>query len=234
MRPQVKVFKKLSLSLAVLLVGCAAQAATVNVVGNCYREVSPDRIYIVLTAVTLEKDASAAAKKVSAQYEDVRKEIKKMNLKNLRLQTASYTVNPEWDYSNNKRVLRGYSASMGLRIETSELVRVGEILSLSARLNVREVSSPTPFLSPALSQKESEECLSEAVQSARYKAEKMANAAKMKLSELESLSETRSDGGPRPMMYASDMATEKVSASVNYEVAPLSVSVSVNAVYGLK
>jgi uncharacterized protein YggE len=222
---------------ALILIGVQSvfAAPTVTVNGQCVKEVAPDRFYIIMTARVIEKEAGAAAKKVTAQYEEIRKEVKKMSLKDVKLQTANYSVNAEWDYSNNKRVMRGFSASMGLRVETSEMTKAGELLVLSGKLGVQDVSSPVTFLSTALSQKENEECLQVAVKSALGKAEKMAAAAGMKIAGLLNLNESGRDNAPVPMYAMAESSMAKSGGQqMNFEIAPLTVNVVISATYNLK
>ena len=206
-------------------------APQVMVEGVCQKDVTADRISIVLSARSLEKEASVAAKKVTAKYEEIRQEVKKLNLKDLKLQTINYTVSPEWDYTNNKRSLRGYSANMGLKVETSDVQKAGELLNLSIKTGAQEVSTPMPFLSQSLYQKEYEECLQVAVKSARLKAEKMAQAAGLKVSNLESLSEFKPQSQPGPVYAAKNMMAE---AAPSFESQPLSIQVTITATYALK
>jgi uncharacterized protein len=227
--------KQILFSVFIFATHIVLAAPTITVNGQCVKEVAPDRFYIIMTARVLEKEAGAAAKKVTAQYEEIRKEVKKMNLKDVKLQTSNYSVNAEWDYSNNKRVMRGYNASMGLRIETSEMTRAGELLVLSGKLGVQDVSSPVTFLSTALSQKENEECLQVAVKSALGKAEKMAAAAGMKIAGLLNLNESGRENAPVPMYAMTESSMAKSGGQqMNFEIAPLTVNVVISATYNLK
>lgn len=228
---------KLGLGLAILFATTSTFAAPLlSVTGQCQKKVQPDRVAIVMSARALEKDAAVASKKVTAQYENLRKEIRKLDLKDLQLRTDNYSVSPEWDYSNNKRTLRGYSASMGLRIETSELGRIADLLMLSSKLGIQDVGSPQTFLSTELSQKEYEACLKVAVQHARSKAEKMASAAGLAIKDLATLNESRASEGPSPVhmaMAKQEMAMDEAQRPT-IEIAPETLEVTIFASYNLK
>lgn len=219
-----------------LFLSTAAAAADIFVTGKCRKDVEPDRVSVVLGSRTTEKDAATASKKVTATYEAIRKEVRKLNLKDLRLQTANYSVTPEWDYSTQKRVFKGYTAAMGLEVETSEIPRVGELFALTSKLGLQDVSGLTTFLSPALVKTEHENCLGVAVKEARVKAEKMSAAANLKLGDLITLSEMAPDA-PMPMMGRSSkmmMAESASDSGAGMEVKPISVEIVIYAKYALK
>lgn len=222
------------LTFILLSANLASAAPLLSVTGQCHKKVQPDRVAIVMSARALEKDASLASKKVTAQYEALRKDVRKLDLKDLQLRTDNYSISPEWEYGNNKRTLRGYNASMGLRIETSDLQRIGELLMLSAKLGIQDVGSPLTFLSNDLAQREYEACLKVAVQSARSKAEKMANAAGLSVKDLASLNETRPSAEPVPMAAAMEEKAMDQASAPTIEIAPETVDVTVYASYNLK
>ena len=168
--------KQLNLALVCLLSTSIASAGQLSVSGQCQKEVTPDRVSVTLTSRALEKDPKSASAKASAQYEKLKAELKKLNLKDSRINTSGFNVSQEWDYNNGKRSLRGYSATVSLTSETSEVSRTGEILDLAARLNVEEVGTPSTYLSPALAKSEYESCLDVAIKHAKDKAASMAAA----------------------------------------------------------
>ena len=211
-------------------------ASQLSVSGQCQREITPDRVSVTLTSRALEKDPKTASSKASAQYEKVKAELKKLNLKDSRISTSGFNVNQEWDYNNSKRVLRGYSATVSLTNETSEVSRAGEILDIAAKLNVEEVGTPTTFLSPALEKKEYESCLEVAIKHAKSKAERMATAAGLGLGKLMTLNENKGSAEPIPMAHrqmemAADMAS---SQKVSFDSKPSTIDVTVSATYDLK
>ena len=214
----------------------ANAAPTVSVNGHCRKLVTPDRIAVVMSARATEKYPRPEQKKATAQYENLRKEVKKLNLKDAQLQTVNYSVNADWDYGNNRRTLRGYTATAGLRVETSETTRISEVLALTSKLGIQDVESPVTFLSPDLNQKEYEGCLKVAVESARAKAEKMAAAAGKSISDLATLDENREMIGPvpQPMAKAMNMTEMASDAGPAFEIRSEQIEVTIYAKYNLK
>lgn len=220
-----------------MLTSSLCSAAQLSVSGQCQKEVTPDRVSVTLTSRALEKDPKSASAKASAQYEKLKAEIKKLNLKDSRVSTSGFNVNQEWDYNNGKRILRGYSATISLTAETAEVSRAGEVLDIAAKLNIEEVGTPSTFLSPALAKKEYESCLEVAIKHARAKAEKMAVAAGQSLGKLVTLNENKDNSQPIPLVQhrqmemASDMTAGK---QVSFDSRPSNVDVTISATYDLK
>lgn len=219
----------------IMLVGSISFAGQLSVTGECQKEVTPDRVSVTLTSRALEKDPKTASNKVSAQYEKLKAELKKLNLKDFRVSTSGFNVNQEWDYGNNKRTLRGYSASVSLTSETSEVARAGEILDAAAKLNIEEVGTPSTFLSPALEKKEYESCLEVAIKHAKDKAGAMASAAGLSLGKLLTLNENKlMDVQPVPISRAKTMMADSVASGATFDTRPSNVDVNVYATYDLK
>ena len=215
-------------------------AANVTVSGVCQKKVTPDRIAVVITAQHTAKDPSVASEKVNAQYEKLKGAVKKLKLNDLELETSTYSVSPDWDYSvQNKPTLKGYTAQMGLRIETSELQRMGEILALAADLDFANINTPQTSLSIPLFETETQNCLAIAVKQAEQKARKMADAIGMQINNLLNLQEN--SGNTIPMMQENSMlmAGDVVNARSAFKAPQIEIrseiiSASVMAQYELK
>lgn len=147
----------------------------IQVNGSCTTQVVPDRAASTLSSEFKEKDVASASKKATETYERVREAIKALNLKDLELSTQHYQVS-EWDeWQKNSRVHLGYRVSIGLRVSTSEVSRMGEVFAIAAREKLKDVGHLSLFLSNEKREKEHLECLKKAAADSRVKAEKLAS-----------------------------------------------------------
>lgn len=227
-----KLFGILFFAFAVLSSSAFAQSKErlISTNGECSKSVVTDRAKITMTAVAENIDVSLAMQKTTSSYEALKKDITALQLKNLELESTEYSVNEIVDWTNNKRVSRGFQVRMGLSIATSEINRMGQVILLGAKHNIKDVGALSSFLSREKSKAEYESCLGEAVKNSKDKAVKMADAAKVKLGSVLVINESSTnDGGffPTPVMhharaekmsYGSDQGPSIEASNVNMKV----------------
>lgn len=210
---------------------------SISVTGKCSVEVPPDRTSVTFVSTFTEKQSQNAAKKATDTYESIRQELQKMNLRDLELQTTSFNISEQFDYSGKKPVSNGFQASMGLLVATSDMKRMGEVLAISQKYNVQRTENFNSYLSAKIVKTSVEGCLAQATQNAKEKAEKIAGSVSAKVGDLITLSEG-SVQQPRSMMeesftaMRSDMA-KSVSIPV-IENRAQTISVEVHAQFALK
>lgn len=167
--------------------------------------VTPDRGAITVTVEFQSMDLGKATQEAAASYERVSNAIKKLNLKNANLQTSEYSVNQVLEWENQKQVNKGYRTRMGLRVATSEISKIGEVIAIASKEKVKDVGGLETYMSQEKELQEEMACLEEASQNARQKAEKLAMALKAKLGNVLTVTETGRSVPywPRPMAYRS-------------------------------
>lgn len=179
----------------------------INVSGECLREVVPDKGVVTVTATKIEPKVAQATQVVMDQYKQFHEKVKALNLKDMVLQTSDYSVQPYYEWVQpkpteaGKNVLKGYQARMGLRVETTNIDRLGEVIAAAADVGIQDVGGFQMNISKQLEQKVRNECLSEAVGNARAQANLMAQAAGATLGKPISISENYR-GPVFPMPYA--------------------------------
>lgn len=193
----------------------------ISVSGDCLRTVSQDRGAITVTSENRDKDPSVAAQKTTDQYAKLLAAVKKINLKDAETETSEYTVNEVLDWTNGKRVSQGYSARMGLHIETSEIQRLGEVIQAAAKMGIKEVAGLNTFVSREKMKLEREACLEEALKNSQMKAQKMAKAVGAKVGLVYSISE---EGATTPgPIFAAEGGMRAMNKTMMSSEAPPSV-----------
>ena len=215
--------------------GLPTFARQVSVSGKCEIKVVPDRGSVQLTT---EKNASSvkeAVEFVTKQIEQARQAVIKMKLADQELRTTQFQVSPRHEWENNKNVFKGYRASLGLEVTTSEITRLGEVMGKASAIGVNGTNNYRTFLSLEKSQAEYLKCLDVASQDAQKKAERLAKNLDAKLGEVESILEGQlqieapaphvmmetealrsSDGAAKSMMPTIDVGDQVYSTTVRY------------------
>jgi uncharacterized protein YggE len=228
--------------VAVSTVAAAEVQRQVTVSGSCIHDVSPDRAHVILVSEFTHPSPDEAFRLASDQYERLRKKIKSMSLKDLELQTSESSVEEVKEWENNKTVSRGFRARMGLKVVSSSTGEFGEVIALAAKEKVKDIGRLSFSLSTAKERSEYANCLEEAAQHAKSKADKLAKALGASVKSVLFINES---GGAAPTPYPYPMAdgmmlkSSRVAMSAN-EAAPsvetglLSVSVSVSVGFSLE
>lgn len=232
------------LTVLFVLMASLAHAAEVpprqvSVSGQCQKQATPDRGSITLTAQFRDDDLKTAIKKATDAYERVRENVQKLKLDDLELTTSEYQVYQVNEWENNRTVQKGYQARMGLRVVTSSIARIGEVIAAGAKENIRETGQLMTFLSQAKLKSEQEACLEVAAKNAKSRAQKLAEALDARLGAVLSLSENWNSfpqPGPMPMLArAGGMVMDKAEVSApTVEAGKQELSVTVNASFELK
>jgi hypothetical protein len=209
----------------------------ITVDGQCSRRVVPDRGAITVTADALDKDVKAAVAEATRGYERVRAAVKRLPLENMELETAEYSVREEREWQKDKTVSKGFRARMGLKVTSSSIDKLGEVIGIAAREGIRDVGALGTFLSPEKLRQEQLGCLEEAAGHARSKAEKLAAALGAKIGPVLRLAEGAGDAERPPvpmmaMMKSERMADEAAPPSV--EAGKRDIATTVTATFGLR
>lgn len=241
MKNHILSFAIVTLTSFSLLAAEAPAPRQVMVSGECNHVVSPDRGSITLTVEFKNMDLSKATKEAADSYERVTSAIKRLNLKNFNLRTSEYSVNEVRTWENNKEVMKGYQARMGVWVSTSDIQRIGEIIAIASKEKVKDVNSLQTYLSDEKQLQEEVACLEDAAKNARLKAEKLAIALNARLGEVLMMNETGKTlpQWPRPMMMQKSfgmraMAMDAAESAPSVEAGQQNLSLSVQVAFGLK
>lgn len=226
----------LLVSAAPALADIPARAVSVN--GSCQRQATPDRGSISMVAEAREMDLQEATKKATRIYERARDAVKKLGLEDLDLRTAEYSVGEIREWEANKSVFKGFRARMGLRVATSSIQKLGEVIVIASREGLVDVGALTTFMSDAKQKQEHFACLQAAAENARAKAEKLAVSLGAKLGPVLAIVEAGAPSpGPRPQLMMAEVSMAKASrdmAPPSIEAGQDSINVNVAVTFAIQ
>lgn len=168
---------KMILCLVLLSTTAFAADRSVTAAGRCLKSITPDRGAISLTAEVTKKNVKDASNEAAKIYKSVLNEVKKLNLKDQEIQTTETSLAEDITWENNKRKSNGFKSRMGFQVTSSEIFRLGEVLSIASEAGLKDMGGLSQFVSAVKLKSEKEACLEEAVQNAKAKASRMAKAA---------------------------------------------------------
>lgn len=215
------------------LAAALADTQGIKVSGECERKVEPDRVSFVFTIEKLKdtvKDSTQAANEVNNQLISF---IKKMKLKDLEISTTEYKTFPYQVYEKRKQVLKGYKTKIGIKIETSEMGRAGEILQSASKFQQENIQGPSPFVSDKTYAANYRECLKIASEDASQKALVLAKSLGVKLGKAFNVVESSKGGGYQPMRanFSYSEAMSKSAAPPQIEYAKQGIKLNLEISY---
>ena len=207
----------------------------INVNGNGEVLVAADTAVITLGITTQNKDVLEAQNTVNAAIEKIRTALIENGIKKEDINTDRLRIYAVYDYSKDVEQLTAYNASSYLAIRTTDMNMVGTIIDLAFGAGANTLNNIE--FSASDTEEASAEALTAAVKDARKKAEIMAAAAGMKITGIESITESYSysgDSGVNAFYKNAAMADEATGASTLVQASKLQVSASVSIVFEAK
>jgi hypothetical protein len=187
-----------------------------------------DRGSLHVTVDVLDKDIKGATRQASPGYDQLKQAIEKLELANLNLSTSEYSVREERVWENQKQVSKGFRARMGLSVVTSATERLGEVIALASRAGIQDVGALTTFLSEGKRLDEQMECLKQAAENARAKAERLATSLGAKVGDVLAVSEQGGSGSEPLPRFKAEIAAMGAAPEIAVGTQTLQLDVSVS------
>lgn len=174
-------------ALAALLLAAPAlaqQAETprVTATGTCVAEVVPDRATILVTVTRRGADAARVSADATAAFNAFRREVDALRLPDAVLAGSGLSIQRIVETGAGQRpVFRGYIASAGLQVESSDPARLAEIVPLAAGSRIDDVGEIELSVSERQRRAAELGCLPKASADARTRAAALAEGIGMGL-----------------------------------------------------
>jgi uncharacterized protein YggE len=106
------------------------QQPVVVTTGEGVVQATPDRAWITVSAESRAANPRDAQRKNAEAMKPVHDRLRAAGIPEDAIRTTVYDLQPDWDYSNNRRVLRGYVARNTIDVRIDDADRVGELLDI--------------------------------------------------------------------------------------------------------
>ncbi|MGI5835038.1 MAG: SIMPL domain-containing protein [Chloroflexota bacterium] len=185
--------------------GTGASRNGITVMGEGVIAVKPDMARVTLGVEVSNQSASAAQQDAAAKMDSVMAELKNLGIEEKDIQTVRFQLSPEYDHSGNTPVLKGYRVTNLVAVTIRDVTQVGGLLdtvvaSGATRLHGINFSVSDPAAAGAQGRQQ-------AMESAKGKAEQLANLAGVTLGPVVAIEESVSaPEAPMEMAVARDMA----------------------------
>lgn len=220
--------------VSILLFTTLAHGGQISVTGKCETKVVPDRGSLQLQTEKTAPTVKEALADVTRKIDEARASVQKLKLADLELKTTQFQVNPHHEWQNNKNVFKGYRASLGLDITTSDITKLGEVMSSAAKIGLTGTGNLRTYLSLEKSRSEYLACLDVAAEDAQKKAQRLAQKLGHKIDEVLSVEEGSYQSNPQqPVLFEAAMAKSS-DAAPTIDVGTEVLSTSIRVTFKLK
>ena len=108
-----------------------AETSVVVSTGEGIVKHAPDRAWVTIAAESRAKTPGEAQKLNADAMSAVMQKIKGTSIPAEAVRTASYDLQPEFDYANGKQTLRGYVARNSVEVRIDDLAKLGSVIDVS-------------------------------------------------------------------------------------------------------
>jgi hypothetical protein len=211
----------------------APQEAVVVVTGEGLVQATPDRAWITVSSESRAPSPREAQRRTAELMRPVLESLRKERVPDDAVRTTGYDLQQEFDFTNGKRVARGYVARNSIEVRVDDVSRVGELLEAVVGQGATSVSGLRFDLKDHA--KLEREAVRLAVVNARLKAEAAAAGAGRTLDRLVRIDETGGPTPPQPMPFMrTAVAADAGGGAPPVSVGQIEVRAQVTVTFGLK
>lgn len=185
----------------------AAAQRQITVEGRGEIQTVPDVAQVTLGVQTgIQPTAEAAMKKLSSTFAAVLKAVKGEGIKDEDIKTTNLTINPQYDYRDGRRMLRGFEASESIQVKIRDFGKISDVLGKTVLEGVNQVGGVSFMVDdPDQLQEEAQE---KAIEDARDNAKQLAKALDVRLGNVKSFTSSSSGGVPPPVFARAMLETD--------------------------
>jgi len=101
----------------------------------------PDRAWITVSAESRASSPREAQRKNAEAMKPVQDRLRAAGVPDEAIKTTAYDLQPDWDYTGDRRVLRGYVARNTIDVRIENIDRVGELLDMVVNAGATSVEN---------------------------------------------------------------------------------------------
>ncbi|MDD4995920.1 MAG: SIMPL domain-containing protein [Patescibacteria group bacterium] len=200
----------------------------VSAQGEVY--LKPDTAEITLGVFKEGKTVTEVQKAVNEANNKIIEELKKLNVKEEKIKTVQYSINPryEWDRNTSRNRLTGYQAEISLIVRTNDFEKLNEIIDQATLAGANQINSLSFVLEDE--DKAKAQARDIAIEKAQEKAKEIAAVSGLNLGKLINVSISDTDYYPITRSYSLDIAKEEAMMGGGAQIATGETKITVNAV----
>lgn len=158
----------------------------------------PDTALLSFGVTKQAATVSQAQNEVNTVANKITQDLKNLGVKVKNIKTTNYSVNPNYDFSNGKQTVTGYSVSQNMEVRLQPIEQANKSLDLATAAGANVIGGITFVLDDATQEKLEQQARKDAIDKAKKKAEDTARLAGIRLGKIINVTESSNDF-PRPI-----------------------------------
>jgi uncharacterized protein YggE len=183
-------------------VGISNISHTLSVTGSATTSVKPDKVILSLGVQTTNNTAKAALDMNSKSMNKVLEALLTAGVKQNETSTSSFGISPNYNYSQGRNIITGFTAINSIQVESSKIANVSKWLDTAISAGTNTVNSIDFTLSDKKLAEIKNGLIKLAIDDARNKANFAASALGLKVMGVRSISLNEFAPTPQPMPFA--------------------------------
>ena len=190
----------------------------------------PDEASIYVNIETLKSSAEESKNENSKISDKILDELYNLGIDKKSIETSSYNIYEEFDWSENGRKSLGFKTSNILKVKLTDFDLIGKVVDAAVNSGATGINNIDFELSEDKQKEIKKETLAKASQDAREKAEAIVNGLGASIKRIVSVSDTSYDYRPYPLFARGGTVTLE-QAKTDIMPRELEVTANVNVVF---
>ena len=208
--------------------GASQPDNTISVAGDSVVTAMPDQAEIYVRTETRGTTALEAQQENRVIADKVHAALLQKGVKESDIETTSYDLQEEWQWENDRNVLKGYNLINTVKVTTKDVAGAGSIVDTAVEAGANGVDRISFTLSKEARIRVNAQALEEASSSAQQKAQSIADALGLRLGKAVRVTESNVNYQPFDFYPRAAMAMDKTEAIPPTVVSPQNVDVTAN------
>jgi uncharacterized protein YggE len=206
---------------------------TLSVPGSATTKLKPDKVILTLGIETTNQTADTALNTNSVIMHKLLNALLSVGLKQNETSTSAFNISPNYNYSQGRNTITGFTATNSLQIESSSINNTAEWIDTAIAAGANNVNNVVFTLSDKKLEETKNLLIKEAISNARSKADIAASTLGLEVVGIKSASVNEFETSPpQPLLaaqpYGTDAATKTATPIISGQE---QVSTNVSIVY---
>lgn len=192
----------------------------------------PDIAQVSLGFTANGTNVSQVQSQANSTINSISAAIKKLGVGEKDIQTTSYNLRPDYDYSANRQTIKGYVIDVNLSVKVRDFAKINQVIDAGTASGANQVGGLNFTLDDATREKLTSQARKIAIDQAKKKAGEIAQESGINLGKIINVSEGGNDFvRPLPMMAAKSVDGGGPSVPTQIEPGSSEISLSVTLSY---